>query len=134
MDEDLNHFAAQLEELVEIRDRGEDVKIRTWQVMSRASALLPADEYAHLRELLAEQAGDAGTEVAQESAVEAARLAVATLERFEADTTLDLPPLVRRELFARFEWAETLGAPGLSVLYDDDGEPIAVQIGSRLLR
>jgi hypothetical protein len=135
MNEDLNHFIAQLRALVQARDRGEDVKIRTWDVMSRASLVLPPGDYVQLGEWLVEQAGDTGVELAQEAAVEAAQLAVATLERFEARTTLDLPPEARREVFARFELAESLSAPGLSVLYDDDdGEPIGIQIGSRLLR
>jgi hypothetical protein len=135
MNEDLNHFIAQLRALVQARDRGEDVKIRTWDVMSRASLVLPPDDYVQLSEWFVEQAGDTGVELAQEAAVEAAQLAVATLERFEARTTLDLPPEARREVFARFELAESLSAPGLSVLYDDDdGEPIGIQIGSRLLR
>jgi hypothetical protein len=135
MNEDLNHFIAQLRALIKERDRGEDVKIRTWHVMSRASVVLPPDDYVQLGEWLVKQAGDAGVELAQEVAVEAAQLAVATLERFEARTTLDLPSEARREVYARFELAESLSAPGLSVLYDDeDGEPIGVQIGNRLLR
>jgi hypothetical protein len=135
MNENLDHFVAQLRSLIEARDEGEDVRIRTWHVMSRASLVLSHDDYAQLGEWLVEQAGDTGVEVAQEAAVEAAQLAVATLERFEARTTFDLPYEARREVFARFELAESLSAPGLFVLYDnDDGEPIGVQIGNRILR
>lgn len=133
MNDDRHHFIEQLQALVEAKDRGEDVKIRTWEVMSRASVVLLANDYEQLGEWLTEQAGDTEVDVAQETAVEAAQLAVATLERFEARTTLDLPFEVRREVFARFELAESLNAPGLSVLYDDEGEPVGVQIGGRLL-
>jgi predicted secreted protein len=131
MAEDFTHLLAAAKLLRNAVVAGEDVSERIEKLVARSETVLSEDDYVELREFFLTKAHEFQVEATKAEIAEAAfRYSYEQLTDHNVNSFNDLPPDIRDEVLRRVQTAEAIGAPGLKIVYDDDGGfDVVVRLG-----
>lgn len=98
-----------------------------------AKAALSEEDYNRLGEALLAHVDDLRVQkLRHEIGADTAEYVAGELAKFGVQAVRDLPNEVRGEVFERVQAEEVIGAPGLRILYDTNGNPADVEADPQL--